>query len=292
MFKIAEDREIIRIVLDKRYDIKYTNVDSGNVTSYIEKLEVIHKLSGKFPVQYDLEDYNVSIDEANIDGAIYYLINAELKFPKCINCNEILIDPVTGLYNRGYWERIINNKTFNFMIRDFTLIIIDIDDLKELNDIYGHLVGDKAIEIVGKSIRNTIRKDDIGLRYGGDEFVVLLFNQNEKIAYKVIERIKSQINELAEKHSLSIQISIGIANNNSMSNIEDVIKNADKDLYQEKRAKKQRKPEKEDLKIKVEKLINELNKIAIDENKKNINEKVTEISRKLSELNIKYLKDI
>ncbi|NLY45758.1 MAG: GGDEF domain-containing protein [Tissierella sp.] len=292
MYKVDdENRDIIRIVLDKKYNIKYTNVDNKIATSYIEKLKVLYKISEELPVHYDLEDCSISIDEVNIHGSIYYWINVVIKFLKCINCNKLLTDAVTGLYNRDYWERIINNKNFDFVDKNFTLIIMDIDDLKQLNDIYGHLMGDKAIGIVGQSIKKAIRKDDIGLRYGGDEFIVVLFNQDKEVAYKVIERIKSEIKELAAKYSLSIQISIGVASNTSMKSIEDVIKKADIDLYKEKNAKKQIRMEKDDFKIKVSKLIKELNKIVIDQNKMNIDEEVIEISRKLGELNIRYLNE-
>lgn len=284
--------EIISIVLNKEYNIKYTNLDNHNITEYLEKFEIIKRLSDVLPVQHNLGDYFVSIDEANIDDNMYYLITVVVEHNKCEHCSKVFIDKVTGLYNRNYWERIINSdtKTLNSVAENFTLIIIDVDDLKGINDIYGHKVGDKVIEIVGQGIKKCIRKDDVGLRYGGDEFIILLFNQDKKAAYKVIERIRREIIELAAEHCMSIQISAGVAYETSFKNMEYLFNMADKDLYIEKKLKNQKKIETD--KKKIENIRNELNKIVIRENKKIINEEVMEISKKLDELIVKYLRNI
>lgn len=103
--------------------------------------------------------------------------------------SKSIIDAITGLYNRNYLEEIRETICYS-KFKNISLILIDIDNLKNINDNYGHLEGDKAIEIVGNSIKNNIRTEDIGIRYGGDEFIIILFNKDTKAANKIVNRIK------------------------------------------------------------------------------------------------------
>ena len=242
-----------------------------------------------------MEDCNVTIDKVNITGNMYYVITAVLRHPKCENCRKALTDAVTGLYNRNYWEQIISGATFQPRTQNFSLILIDVDNLKEINDTYGHIAGDKVIEIVGQAIKKCIRKEDAGLRYGGDEFIILLFNQDKKAAYRVIERIRREINKLAAGQGMNIQISAGVAYYNSLRNVGDIIKMADRDLYKEKQMKKTKEKQNSD-KLKyliqeIEKLRDELNKKVTLEGKGINNEETLKLSQKLDELITRYLID-
>jgi diguanylate cyclase (GGDEF)-like protein len=295
MCKEDKNKEIIRIVLNKRYDIQYSSIDNQNAIECLEKQEVLHRLSDDLPVEYNLKDYHVTIDEVNITGNMYYVITAVLRHPKCENCRKALTDAVTGLYNRNYWEQIISGATFQPRTQNFSLILIDVDNLKEINDTYGHIAGDKVIEIVGQAIKKCIRKEDVGLRYGGDEFIILLFNQDKKAAYRVIERIRREINKLAAGQGMNIQISAGAAYYDCLRNMGDIIKMADRDLYKEKRVKKSKeKQNSEKLKHllrEIEKLRDELNKKVTLEGKGINNEETLKLSQKLDELITRYLID-
>jgi len=295
MCKEDKNKEIIRIVLNKRYDIQYASIDNQNAIECLEKQEVLHRLSDDLPVEYNLKDYHVTIDEVNITGNMYYVITAVLRHPKCENCRKALTDAVTGLYNRNYWEQIISGATFQPRTQNFSLILIDVDNLKEINDTYGHIAGDKVIEIVGQAIKKCIRKEDAGLRYGGDEFIILLFNQDKKAAYRVIERIRREINKLAAGQGMNIQISAGAAYYDCLQNMGDIIKMADRDLYKEKRVKKSKeKQNSEKLKHllrEIEKLRDELNKKVTLEGKGINNEETLKLSQKLDELITRYLID-
>jgi diguanylate cyclase (GGDEF)-like protein len=295
MCKEDKNKEIIRIVLNKRYDIQYASIDNKNAIDYIKKLDIVNRLSDDLPVQYDLDNYHVTIDEVNITDNMYYMITAVLEYPECENCRKALTDAVTGLYNRNYWEQIISEVTLHPRTQNFSLILIDVDNLKEINDTYGHMAGDKAIEIVGQAIKKSIRKEDAGLRYGGDEFIILLFNQDKKAAYKVIERIRREINESAAEQGMNIQISAGVAYYDSLRNMGDIIKMADRNLYKEKRVKKSKeKQNSEKLKHllrEIEKLRDELNKKVTQHDKGINNEETLKLSQKLDELITRYLKD-
>lgn len=295
MCKEDKNKEIIRIVLNKRHDIQYASIDNQNAIKYLEKLGDLYRLTDNFPIEYDLEDYNVTIDEVNITGNMYYVITAVLRHPECENCRKALTDAVTGLYNRNYWEQIISEVTLHPRTQNFSLILIDVDNLKEINDTYGHTAGDKVIEIVGQAIKKCIRKEDAGLRYGGDEFIILLFNQDKKAAYRVVERIRREISKLAAGQGMNIQISAGVAYYDSLRNMGDIIKMADRNLYKEKRVKKSKeKQNSEKLKHllrEIEKLRDELNKKVTLEGKGINNEETLKLSQKLDELITRYLID-
>jgi diguanylate cyclase (GGDEF)-like protein len=295
MCKEDKNEEIIRIVLNKGYDIQYASIDNQNAIDYIKKLDIANRLLDDLPVQYDLENYHVTIDEVNITDNMYYAITAVLEYPKCENCRKALTDAVTGLYNRNYWEQIISDVTLHPRTQNFSLILIDVDNLKEINDTYGHTAGDKVIEIVGQAIKKCIRKEDAGLRYGGDEFIILLFNQDKKAAYRVVERIRREISELAAGQGINIQISAGVACYDCLRNMGDIIKMADRDLYKEKRVKKS-KDKQDSKKLKhllqeIEKLRDELNKKVTLEGKGINNEEALKLSQRLDGLIARYLKD-
>ncbi len=240
-----ENNEHIRIILNKNQEIQYASIGREKAIDFIERKDVLSRLSDALPVEYDMGDYSVSIDKVKFSGSQYYIVTAAIRHPKCLNCKRPLTDSVTGLYNRNYWEKIVKDVDLSRRIQDFSLIFIDVDNLKEINDTYGHQTGDMVIKTVGRAIRNSIRKEDAGLRYGGDEFIILLFNQDKEVALKVVDRIRREINRLSQGLDIDIQISAGIAYYNSLRNMADIIKMADRDLYKEKRTKYQKKEKQE-----------------------------------------------
>lgn len=131
-------------------------------------------------------------------------------------------------------------------------------------------------------------KEDLGIRYVGDEFLILLFNQDKRAAKKVIERIRKEINELTAGERISIQISAGVAYYNSLRNVGDIIKMGDRDLYKEKQMKKT-KEKQNSTKLKyliqeIEKLRDELNKKVVQGGKGLNNEETLKLSQRLDEL--------
>ncbi|AFL67778.1 GGDEF domain-containing protein [Sulfurospirillum barnesii] len=123
-------------------------------------------------------------------------------------------DKLTSVYNRNYlqkYESLIN-------LNEYVIAALDIDYFKKINDTYGHAVGDKVLTQIGHTLLQTIRKDnDIVIRYGGEEFLILAKidkNANHLIALNVIERIFNAIQKTAfsisEEASIQITISVGV----------------------------------------------------------------------------------
>jgi diguanylate cyclase (GGDEF)-like protein len=150
-------------------------------------------------------------------------------------------DVLSGLYNRRYF-----NEKASELFRDalkegrhFSVLMIDIDDFKRINDDFGHLKGDEVIRIVGEVLRKTIRRSDKACRYGGEEFVILMPGTRSNEAFEVAERIRKNIKALVEEklNGMKVSVSIGIAEVDFSQDvtIEDVMKRADEVLYRAKK---------------------------------------------------------
>lgn len=150
-------------------------------------------------------------------------------------------DILTGLYRREILYDLIE-KEFHRSKRygyHFSILMIDIDNFKKINDTYGHLFGDKVLKKVAETIRKTLRSSDIAIRYGGEEFLVILPHTDLESAKIVGERLRKTIEKL-DIDGIKITISIGIADNSLSPRLEDLIRKADQALYIAKRTGKNR----------------------------------------------------
>ena len=145
---------------------------------------------------------------------------------------EYYTDVLTGAYSRRYYEEYVQ------YINDVSAVaMIDADNFKAINDQYGHNAGDQAIKAVSKAIQSCIRPDDIFIRYGGDEFVLIF----QDIYYDAFTSRLYQISECVKRtkvddyEDLSLSITVGGIYGNSKVN--DAIKKADKLMYEGKKSK-------------------------------------------------------
>jgi diguanylate cyclase (GGDEF)-like protein len=153
-------------------------------------------------------------------------INAELK-------RLSITDRLTGLYNRNKLDEVLNYEYERATRYDcsFSLIIIDIDHFKSVNDTYGHHVGDTVLIEFSKILHNTIRKIDTVGRWGGEEFVIICPDTLIEGAVSVAEKTRKKV----ESHVFPIvnhkTISLGVAAYKKNETIDDIIKRADENLY-------------------------------------------------------------
>jgi len=147
-------------------------------------------------------------------------------------------DELTGLYNRRHLMRILKRQKGLSDRGDyrFSIGFVDLDFFKQINDRYGHGVGDQALASVALEIRNSLRDVDYVARIGGEEFVVVLAQAAEPEALRIAERIRADIErmviELGEDHpSLRLTTSIGIASYQPEESVEDIMVRADRALY-------------------------------------------------------------
>ena len=169
----------------------------------------------------------------------------EIEKLQAILHEQAIQDPLTGLYNRRFMEESLKQE-FARASREnqpFSVVMLDMDNLKTLNDKYGHVIGDAALKSLSKLLKDQTRTEDIVCRFGGDEFLVILHNANEQTAsarlQKWSERAK-EIDIIHEGNHIQVSFSAGIAAYPTHKNIEELIQSADKALYDIKAKRKQR----------------------------------------------------
>lgn len=153
-----------------------------------------------------------------------------------------ITDPLTKIYNRRHFFSLaeIEMDKAARQQRPLSVILIDADHFKRINDTYGHPFGDRVLINVTQIIQTNIRSIDIFARYGGEEFVLLMPDTSERSALGTAERLRKIVGSNLQKHDgkeVHLSISLGVAcwNGNGESNITDLIARADQALYESKR---------------------------------------------------------
>lgn len=195
-------------------------------------------------------DYLIK-DDINSDrlvDTVLKVINARKEQQKKLEEDEhtkilAYIDPLTKLLNRRGFERYAD-KIISLSKRhdiNMALLYIDIDNFKDINDTYGHHVGDSFLIDIANSISKTIRNEDLIARFGGDEFVLLISKfDNEKDLFTIANKIISSLCNITENNQLQIKAtcSIGISIYDHDISLSENIRKADNKLYLAKNAGK------------------------------------------------------
>lgn len=155
---------------------------------------------------------------------------------------EAITDPLTGIYNRRGFEINANQllPEYSEAGGNLSLLVIDIDHFKKINDTFGHLFGDKVIRAIADILKSKVRGQDSVARIGGEEFVVLLADTDTKGATVVAEQIRKtvencKIHPHGEKEAIGgVSVSIGISFLNKGESLFDLLDHADKALFKAK----------------------------------------------------------
>jgi diguanylate cyclase (GGDEF)-like protein len=149
---------------------------------------------------------------------------------------NIFIDKLTGLYNRYYLDKISGELKRK---RKITMMMLDMNDFKSINDNFGHSQGDDALVSLAEVLEKTVGAKGTVVRYAGDEFVIILNNGDEDAAEKCKLQIKKNLEEFNETHKkkykLSASIGVGVFDLEK-SNVDKILKKIDKLMYDDKRA--------------------------------------------------------
>ena len=151
--------------------------------------------------------------------------------------DEAMHDGMTGLLNHKFFEKRLDEEIerSNRYNETMTLLFLDLDNFKRINDTHGHQYGDYVLKITASIIQDNVRNIDIVSRYGGEEFSVVLVNANKKVSLKTAERIRKEIenfkfNKNNIKERLTISIGMGEFPSDA-NNKEDIIKYSDSKMY-------------------------------------------------------------
>lgn len=156
------------------------------------------------------------------------------------------LDPLSGLLNRSTFNQVLDAVFHNYSTsrKTFSVLFIDIDNFKSVNDNYGHQCGDRVISGVAAVIKSALRESDQPFRYGGEEFVVILPGSNKETAHRIGERIRVTVEQTEFKEDsgnlIRITISTGISEIMPHEKAADMIRRADEALYAAKRTGKNR----------------------------------------------------
>ena len=160
----------------------------------------------------------IAESEFHTNHYVYYLKDAYQKLQKIYKkCHEqSLTDDLTKLHNRRHLYANFPNLIYLALRqkKSISLVIFDIDDFKIINDTYGHQKGDEVLIKTAETVRNFVRKSDLTIRFGGDEFLLLLYDAQATTAVMIAESIKDSINQIHfeddSKNSFNVSMSVGI----------------------------------------------------------------------------------
>ena len=239
--KLLTNIEYKRIDLQKNLD--YTILNVIYLSIIITTLVILILLVILNRLNFIFTEYKRTLNEANktleekVKNRTKELEKSKNKLKKLA-----LQDSLTGLYNRRYFEKIIE-KLINISKRTnepLSLVIIDIDDFKKINDNYGHDTGDLVLKKLSSTLSEMLRKSDIISRIGGEEFAIVLPNTSIDAACELCEKVRQEVEKINlgfnEENILSFTISLGISNScgNKEETFSSIFKRADEALYEAK----------------------------------------------------------
>lgn len=250
--------DIVRIINPKTHEV--LNVDaSGNVEESNQKCYKLWKRkescqncsvletlqSENWISKLEMKDgrlYSVFVKRAMFGGQDCVLevamqIEEDVKemkpeigfWPDAFTLQNFYKDSLTKTYSRAYLENFMPN------FQDAKgVIVVDVDKFKEINDTYGHIVGDEALKHISMVIKSCLREEDIMIRYGGDEFLVILKEIGETEFYRTIRRIKQQVLDSVFENNNKVHCSVSVGGAYCVMPLAKAIADADRAMYQDK----------------------------------------------------------
>lgn len=213
-------------VLTYLYEPFYPRITTPDITHVIYLANVCVFFGGAYILARTINDSNL------LYRALLSRDNKELE-------EQAQEDYLTGLANRrslySQFEYLVNNAKEDF---SYCVAIGDIDDFKQINDQWGHEIGDAILVNMSDVIRRMVRDDDIVCRWGGEEIVIVMPNMPRHLAYERIERIREKIEKVcvqSQSERIYETITFGVCSNRGEMNLEKVVSKADELLYQGKK---------------------------------------------------------
>ena len=258
---VAAKEEALEFLMDAHADVIliYITLDSVEILEFLENIhnDIENRETPVILISY-LEDYDhlsSTLKEHNIVSLFTYKsylhqLKNLLKFLRSIDLDKDaleseliesetrnILDPLTGAYNRYGAQDKFSQLTSRVKAyqEPFSLIMLDIDYFKKVNDTYGHNIGDQALISLCDIIKNSIRKHDALIRFGGEEFFIFLSNTNITTSTKIANKLRTLIKERTHtEKKLSITASFGVVEYHENEEMSTLTKRADLLLYKAK----------------------------------------------------------
>jgi diguanylate cyclase (GGDEF)-like protein len=197
-------------------------------------IELINKLNGECFTPFELKILSTIADFSAIAIEKAYYIRAIRKISRQ--------DHLTGCLNRRSMDIILSREIERSRRREtiLSVILLDINDFKKINDMFGHPYGDQVLKVCSEILQRNVRKIDYVIRYGGDEFAVIMPDTDEEAANRVRDRILQEIEDrdkAKEKYTFSASVGVSTAYKEGVLDIDGLIQRTDQDMYFQKEQK-------------------------------------------------------
>ena len=258
--RLSDDRIILANTnAIKLFGIRQEELERYRLKDFFADSENRRLLNERLEQEREVQDFEVLVKTPSGDTPFWLLTSANIidynydvalyaafqditsrKNREVLLKNQAIRDPLTSLFNRRYFEdevykRILASKAER---QPYSVLMIDADHFKNVNDTYGHKTGDKVLIELASTCERALRDVDIVARYGGEEFVIYLAGVNAKKAKTVADRLRETISEIVvhsdEGDEVRFTVSIGISSFEVSDNIDTLIKTADEALYKAK----------------------------------------------------------
>jgi len=219
-------REALSFLKERQFKRVIVVDDDGSLSGIISQKELITLSYSKWSSL--MKEYQDELRE----------INKKLQTKNIEYENLASTDALTGLYNRHKFTQLYLSSYESMVQRHnkMSVILIDIDHFKKVNDVYGHNIGDRALVEVSKMLLGTLRGVDIICRWGGEEFIVLLPTADLADAVSIAQKLQKYLGEVKIEKVGSVTASFGVSEVREGEEMQDAINRADKALYLAKKS--------------------------------------------------------
>lgn len=230
-------------LIDKHKFNKFTEYEALDISCCISS-PIFFNREVLGVINVDSVNRNKIFDKEDMELMNYIKNELQLVLYNFVSKNKLKymanFDELTGLYNRRNFKYIFNLELHNIKRNNskFCLALIDLDDFKEINDTYGHNMGDKALQYFADVLRSNVRKTDVYARMSGDEFVILFLDCYKGKALERMETLKTELRNITFEN-LKISFSYGVTyiDGDSKLSADDIFSMADQNMYKQKKIK-------------------------------------------------------
>ena len=225
--QVFDQSESIGDILDQMQDLVFDKIVVSTSNGDYSALDRRHLLSFCYQHMTPLIEY-----ESNVVQSLLGLVE---KGEQGL-LEMATTDALTGLGNRRLLEQVFKShqKIEETLGVSLYLLMFDIDDFKQINDTFGHAAGDSVLKEMAQLIKRSIRKSDILVRWGGEEFIILLYYNDGSTAVKIAENLRQKIDEYCFEKIIHATCSFGMTPVMAEESLQEAVERADKALYRAK----------------------------------------------------------
>ena len=226
-----EDFEILNNLSSTSYEVNIKNSNESKYAIYSVKAFKLENSSYLVGEVIDITNNKIIENKLNSNIKTLQMQNQAIQ-------DEAMIDPLTKLFNRRAISKQVHEKILQAKNdeKNVYLLLADIDLFKNINDSYGHIAGDDVLVKFANIIQDSCRQEDICVRYGGDEFLIILFGNNYSVAQMVANRIVERVRDIKFKDGKNATTSIGMVEFGYNESFLCALARADNALYEAKRS--------------------------------------------------------